>query len=807
MRCLPPFVLIGLSLFALVLITQAVVETGSILPRPFHVEPHCKVLTSESVTVAWSTLAPKSGHVEYGPTAKLGYTIANEHPATEQALRVEGLKPDTIYFYRVQSGDHLTATRQFRTPPSGPRFHVEPYLQLPAPDGMTIMWETSVPLAGEVEYGPTPELGRLAREQQPPCELHQVRLTGLAPGDRCHYRVRCGPLVSRVNSFRTAPPPGTGKWRMALYGDSRSNPFVHRKVVEQIAKADVDLILHTGDIVLSGKNYDLWRLEFFAPLAPVAGSVPWVSTIGNHEQDAENYFSYVALPGNERYFGFDFGNTHIVCLDSNGWIERGRDSKQFRWMDEHLKAPRSTTWTFVAFHHPLFSAHRDRGINPLRWDWAPLFLDPNCRVDAVLSGHDHFYARCHMISRVAAEPHPGVLFLTSAGGGASLYPIRQRDYVALTRSVHHFTLFDFEGDQVTITPIDTAGREFDRLVLRKQATPPQERCAFEVEELKNFIRKALHVAPAIEVNAEGVTEINTVLQVPTRFTVPVAGSLRWTTAPGWELLQPDTEFKLAPLEPLKIPLQARLTADGFLRSPLLTIEFEPGLFLNRRIELSPFKLTGSSLLPVRFVSGVTIDGNADEAAWQPVARHLLLGERHQAPSGPPGTIGVCTDGSALLVTARLRDPSGKISVPAPESTKASTKLVLSGEHFRVEIHDGKRAHLWALSPEQIPYYSVDGKDAPGQWRAIAGPGHASWQVELAIPLNQFPDRANLRINLVHRSRIPTKEWTLKPSYAEFEMRPTFGLGANPDVIPDWKSVTAPDQFARLRFDGTPSGSN
>jgi 3',5'-cyclic AMP phosphodiesterase CpdA len=253
-----------------------------------------------------------------------------------------------------------------------------------------------------------------------------VRLTGLKPGTTYHYRARSGDLASDVYSFKTAPAAGTKKWRQAVYGDSRSNPAVHRKVVEQIEKAGVDLILHTGDIVLNGKRYVAWRQEFFGPLGELAHSTPWVSTIGNHEADAERYFSYVSPPGNERYFSFDFGNAHIVCLDSNAWIEKGRDSKQYQWLANDLAKKRDTTWTFVVFHHALFSAHATRPINPLRWDWAPLLIDPANRVDAVLNGHDHFYARSYRLGRLADRPQPGVLFLTTAGGGAGLYRTRQR---------------------------------------------------------------------------------------------------------------------------------------------------------------------------------------------------------------------------------------------------------------------------------------------------------------------------------------------------------------------------------------------
>jgi hypothetical protein len=47
-------------------------------------------------------------------------------------------------------------------PDDKPAFLVKPYLQLPAPDGMTVLWETNQKLPGRVEYGPTKDLGQAA---------------------------------------------------------------------------------------------------------------------------------------------------------------------------------------------------------------------------------------------------------------------------------------------------------------------------------------------------------------------------------------------------------------------------------------------------------------------------------------------------------------------------------------------------------------------------------------------------------------------------------------------------------------------
>jgi hypothetical protein len=254
-----------------------------------------------------------------------------------------------------------------------PGFLVLPYLQLPTPTSIRVLWETNQKLLGEVEFGTTAKLGRAAKDERK-TDLHEVKLTDLKPDTTYYYRVRSGNLVSDVFKFQSAPAAGTKQWRMALYGDSRSNPAVHQKVAEQIAKRDVRLIVHSGDIVINGKSRDAWRREFFEPLGGLARSVPWVATIGNHENDSQHFFSYVALPDGLRYFAFDYANAHFVCLDSNAWIEKGRDSEQYGWLEQHLKKKRAATWTFVVFHHPLFSAMSYRPSDPLRWDWAPLLL-------------------------------------------------------------------------------------------------------------------------------------------------------------------------------------------------------------------------------------------------------------------------------------------------------------------------------------------------------------------------------------------------------------------------------------------------
>jgi hypothetical protein len=672
-----------------------------------------------------------------------------------------------------------------------PAFLVLPYLQLPTPTSIRVLWEVNQKLSGEVEYGTTAKLGQTVKSERK-TDLHEISLKDLKPDTTYYYRVRSGNLVSEVFKFQSAPAPGTKKWRMALYGDSRSNPPVHQKVAEQIVKADVRLIVHSGDIVINGKSRDAWRREFFEPLGGLARSVPWAATIGNHENDSEHFFSYVALPDGQRYFGFDFANAHFICLDSNAWIEKGRDSEQYGWLEQHLKAKRSATWTFVVFHHPLFSAIASRPINPLRWDWAPLLIDPANKVDGVLAGHDHFYARNYRMGRLSAEPQHSVFFLTSAGGGAFLYKSTDRDYVAKHKPVHHYVLFEFDDEQVKLSAIDTGGNVFDTYTLTKKPAPADDLCAYEIEELREHLRKALAAAPGISTKAREATVIDTQIRVPARFSVPVEGELIWKSVEGWKLKEEKRKFRIEPHEPLIIPLQAEIVPGRTSGTPTLTIQFASERFRNRAIEVVPFKLAGPERIAAAPAKQApAIDGQLNDEVWKAAASYPLIGV--SPAKGRSDQVQIAADKERLYVAARLDDPKGKAQVKPADPKAEPSRAVLFGEHVQVTISSGKQTWVFALSPEQIRYTSKDGsEDTSIAWQAAAAQDKKSWTVEFAIPRKTFPADGSLRINVTHQ------EAGLRPG--SYELCPTYTPGIDPDVIPDWAPSIGSDSHARLLFE-------
>jgi hypothetical protein len=101
--------------------------------------------------------------------------------------------------------------------------------------------------------------------------------------------------------------------------------------------------------------------------------------------------------GTEQYYAFDYGNVHIVSLDSqlSNRDPVQRDTMR-NWLIEDLSANQQD-WTVVIFHHPPYSRgeNHDSDLEPAEIDmrkaFTPVFEDYG--VDVVYSGHAHSYER------------------------------------------------------------------------------------------------------------------------------------------------------------------------------------------------------------------------------------------------------------------------------------------------------------------------------------------------------------------------------------------------------------------------------
>lgn len=224
----------------------------------------------------------------------------------------------------------------------------------------------------------------------------------------------------------------------------------------------VDLFLALGDNAYEAGTDEQWQGAFFDIYPAILKSAYTISTIGNHEMgigkldlcffapipcgiqfipaagtsDSPDPASYdgngdlqpdgtgmpyldiFTLPaggesggvpsGTEQYYSVDYGNVHVVSLDSQ---LTARDDTARAAMEQWLIADlanNSRDWTIVIFHHPPYSKGTnhdsddsenspfDRPIWDMRNEFTPVFEEYG--VDVVYSGHSHSYERSYYLN-------------------------------------------------------------------------------------------------------------------------------------------------------------------------------------------------------------------------------------------------------------------------------------------------------------------------------------------------------------------------------------------------------------------------
>src|SRR6266568_3255719 len=137
---------------------------------------------------------------------------------------------------------------------AGEPFLKGPYLQNVGKTEITVMWQSDPAAPGRVRVG-----GQSF--DAPATPIHEVRVTGLAPGRRYAYTVECAGKTA-AGELVTAPEPSE-PFAFVVFGDTRPNPDQHRALVERVRREVPDFILMTGDMVDDGSKESDWQ-SFFA---------------------------------------------------------------------------------------------------------------------------------------------------------------------------------------------------------------------------------------------------------------------------------------------------------------------------------------------------------------------------------------------------------------------------------------------------------------------------------------------------------------------------------------------------------------
>lgn len=227
-------------------------------------------------------------------------------------------------------------------------FRTKPYLQNPVGNGMTVMWETTVPAYCWVEYGTDTTQLKRARtivDGQVVCnnKLHKIRLDDLQPGQKYYYRV-CSQEMLLYQAYKkvfgntarsafsefTLPVTGTDSFTAVVFNDLHQHTHTFRALCRQIQDIDYDFVVFNGDCVDDPASHDQ-ATAFISELTEgVRGDcIPTFFMRGNHEiRNAysiglRDHFDYV---GDKTYGSFNWGDTRIVMLDC------GEDKTDDHWV-------------------------------------------------------------------------------------------------------------------------------------------------------------------------------------------------------------------------------------------------------------------------------------------------------------------------------------------------------------------------------------------------------------------------------------------------------------------------------------------
>ena len=350
------------------------------------------------------------------PTETIDYIAAWKHRSNNFANLSAQVHEEPL------ASDHRPLTVQLRTAIKADKiFLTRPYLQNPANNGMTIMWETSIPTYSWVEYGTDTTLlsrARLLIDGQAEFNesIHKIRLEGLIPGQTYYYRVCSQEILqykayskkfghtakSEFHSF-TMPATDTDSFTAVIFNDLHQRSAVFQALLKQVKQIDYDFVIFNGDCIDDPINH-AQATRFVKELTEGVGGnlIPTLFMRGNHE--IRNAYSvglrkHMDYVGGKTYGAFNWGDTRIVMLDCGedkpdstpvyydlndftqlrqdqaGFLKEELKSKEFKKADKRI----------LIHHIPLY------GCDNLCWDlWEPLLRKAPFHVS--INAHTHKFA-------------------------------------------------------------------------------------------------------------------------------------------------------------------------------------------------------------------------------------------------------------------------------------------------------------------------------------------------------------------------------------------------------------------------------
>lgn len=259
--------------------------------------------------------------------------------------------------------------------------------------------------------------------------FHPFNLCFLAS---CVFLSTCKQLP--VDPAFSKPVSNSGDTVMfAIIGDYGENSPSELKVANLVKSWNPEFIITTGDnnypmgsaTTIKANIADYFSDFIYNPDAPANmqchGKAErdkvnrFFPSPGNHDNYSVPalgpYLSFFTLPGDEKNYDFEWGPVHFYSINS------GKDgdkvcctSDEAGWLSSIIPSNKKL-FKFVYFHHPPFSPGQHGSSPKMQWPFT------QWGVDAVICGHEHFYARIK--DKTVSNP---AYLICGSSGNEDLYP-------------------------------------------------------------------------------------------------------------------------------------------------------------------------------------------------------------------------------------------------------------------------------------------------------------------------------------------------------------------------------------------------
>ena len=606
-----------------------------------------------------------------------------------------------------------------------------PYLQNVGKNRITIMWETLYEEESRVDYGVTKDYD-LFVENTKEVELHEVTLHPLRSDTRYYYEISSG-LTTKTGSFKTAPDHNA-PFKYVVYGDSRNDPDIHRDIAKNILKANPDLILHVGDMVNSGKRDYQWESQFFEPLRDVINHIPIFPALGNHEEDAKNYFNLFSLPNNESWYSFNYSNCHFVILDSNKEFAKG--SPQYRWLKNDL-AKANTKWKFVFLHHPPYGSGIYHGsLIKARNILTPLFRKYD--VDIVFAGHHHIYERSYPIgSAFEAKSNP-ITYVVTGGGGGPLHKTEPNIWTVLTGKVNNFCVVEIDGQKLDFEALDENGRKLDKFSIEKSEGKYQEylKNAMYYEQMEFERTLPDNITPPIVLLNGVQTPIQDTIKIKNTFPEAVDFEVTWHHLGNWDVEPRRAAAKVGIDRTGHMPFAFHIpNAEDIWPPPMYSVSYDTGLASGKTTDNYLRVLSFKSLSCEKAGESIDMDGRLREGFWTDAAfADEFTRVDFSGLAEKKTTVKVARGKDAIYLAIVCKEPeTDQLSATV---TKRDGNIV-NDEAVIVSIapHKGdEMVYQFGVNCDGVRYDAKGGvKEWNGKWESATRVNDKNWTVEMAIP--------------------------------------------------------------------------